>query len=190
MRLSTCAFSFIYSISLKSLLFLDFGLFWWKPSMPSVDFILNENLPKSEYWRDCTDYRFLFIYLTKKHGNKYFSCVSVRLYSILYIQSLWKVCFFLILHYSGKNRVCYQLIPYSMRTYLNVNNGENAPITDSCLLTLKRAWKKYTSHASQYVCILFYVFNLSEKYASSWFRIVLVKTEYTISWFHTVWELT
>ena len=120
----------------------------------------------------------------------YISCVSVRVHSLLYIQSLWKVCFYLISDYSGKNRVGHQLISYRMRTYLRVNEGENAPITDSCLITWKKAWEKYTSHASQYVCILFYTFNLYEKYASSWFRIILVKTEYAISWFHTVWDFT
>ena len=54
----------------------------------------------------------------------------------------------------------------------------------------KKHGKNYTFHASQYVCILFYIFILSEKFASTWFRIILVKTEYAISWFHTEWELT
>ena len=76
-----------------------------------------------------------------------------------------------------------------MRTYLRVNSGENAPITYTCVFTWKKAWINYTSHASQYVCILF-LFNLSEMNASSCFWIFLVKTEYAISWFHPVWELT
>ena len=106
----------------------------------------------------------LLYLLGKKHGkNIHLMRLSTCVSSFLYIQSLWKVCFFLILDYSGKNLVCHQLISYSMRTYLRVNSGENAPITYSCVFTCKKAWINYTSHASQYVCVISFIYSISLK---------------------------